>query len=336
MQVRLNGTVCDAGAAGDLAALLAERAVDPKTVVVEHNGAIVDAARLAATPLAEGDEVEIVQFVGGGSGAHEGAADDAADDALVIGGKRLRSRLFLGTGKYGRDELIPSCIEAAGVDVVTVAMRRVDFSEPRGNIVQLIPRTCTLMPNTSGARTADEAVRLARLGRAAGCGDWVKVEVVSDSTNLLPDNDETLKAVRTLVGEGFTVLPYMLPDPYAARRMAEAGAAAVMPLGAPIGTNRGFKTRELVQIMIDELPEVPIVVDAGIGKPSEAAACMEAGAAAVLVNTAVATAADPVRMAAAFAQAVAAGRMAYLAGPGAVRGSAAASSPLTGFLRKDA
>ena len=331
MHVKLNGKDHSLEGVHTVASLLANAGVDAKTVVVELNGTILREPEFAGAAIAEGDEVEVVHFVGGGSGA---AA--ANDDALVIGGKRLGSRMFLGTGKFGNDALIPCCVKAAGVDVVTVAMRRVDFGAPQGNIVQQIPKSCTLMPNTSGARNAEEAIRIARLGRAAGCGDWVKIEVVSDSANLLPDNDETLKAVDALVREGFTVLPYMLPDPYAARRMAEAGAAAVMPLGAPIGTNRGFRPRELVQIMIDELEGVPIVVDAGIGKPSEAAECMEAGASAVLVNTAVATAADPVRMAAAFAKAIEAGREAYLAGPGAVSGHASASSPLTGFLRKEA
>lgn len=332
MRVRLNGRGREFEGSHDVASLLEAAGTDPKTVVVELNGRILQQADFAGTLVADGDEVEVVHFVGGGSGA----VANTADDALVIGGKRLASRMFLGTGKFGDDALIPACIEAAGVDVVTMAMRRVDFDAPQGNIVQRIPASCTLMPNTSGARNAEEAVRIARLGRAAGCGDWVKIEVVSDSTNLLPDNEETIKATRELVAEGFTVLPYMLPDPYAARRLVEAGAAAVMPLGAPIGTNRGFRTRELVEIMIDELPEVPVVVDAGIGKPSEAAECMEAGAAAVLVNTAVATAADPVRMAAAFARAIEAGREAYLAGPGAVSSHASASSPLTGFLHEEA
>ena len=332
MRIRLNGK--DRELAGDhtVASLLDATGTDPKTVVVQVNDAIVQQADFAGAAVSDGDVVEVVHFVGGGSGA----AEPASDDALVIGGKRLGSRMFLGTGKFGDDALIPRCIEAAGVDVVTVAMRRVDFDAPQGNIVNHIPTSCTLMPNTSGARNAEEAIRIARLGRAAGCGDWVKIEVVSDSTNLLPDNEETIKATRALAAEGFTVLPYMLPDPYAARRLVEAGAAAVMPLGAPIGTNRGFRTRELVEVMIDELPDVPVVVDAGIGKPSEAAECMEAGAAAVLVNTAVATASDPVRMAGAFARAIEAGREAYLAGPGAVSSRASASSPLTGFLREEA
>lgn len=254
-------------------------------------------------------------------------------DSLIIGGRELHSRLFIGTGKFGDDALIPQCIAASGAQVVTVAMRRIDFHSEQQNMTQYIPNDCILMPNTSGARDAQEAVRIARLGRAAGCGDWVKIEVVSDNKYLLPDNDETLKAVDTLVKEGFTVLPYMTPDLYAARRMRDAGAAAIMPFGAPIGTNKGLRTRELVKILAEEI-DLPIVVDAGIGKPSEAAECMEIGAAAVLVNTAVATAADPVCMAQAFGKAVQAGRLAYLAGPGAVREYAQASSPLTGFLRE--
>lgn len=254
-------------------------------------------------------------------------------DQLVIGGRALSSRLFLGSGKYSSNALIPSIVEASGAQVITVALRRVDPGAGRENILSHIPGSCQLMPNTSGARTAREAVRIARLARAAGCGDWIKIEVISDNRHLLPDNQETLEATRILVGEGFTVLPYMSPDLMAARRMAEAGAAAVMPLGAPIGTNRGFRTRELVGIMIEEL-DVPVIVDAGIGKPSEACECMELGAAAVLANTAIATAADPVGMARAFARAVEAGRAAYLAGPGAVSERARASSPLTGFLHE--
>lgn len=253
-------------------------------------------------------------------------------DIFTINGIEIKSRLLLGTGKFGDDSLIPKCIEASGAHIVTVAIRRVDFNADTENIIQHIPEDCILMPNTHGARDAQEAVRIARLGRAAGCGDWVKIEVVSDNKYLLPDNDETLKAVDILANEGFIVMPYMSPDLYAARRMRDAGAASVMPLGAPIGTNKGFKTRELVEIMCSEL-DIPVIVDAGIGKPSEAAECMETGAAAVLVNTAVATASDPVLMAEAFGEAVFAGRKAYLAGPGAVKSLAEGSTPLTGFLR---
>lgn len=189
-----------------------------------------------------------------------------------------------------------------------------------------------LLPNTSGARTADEAVRIARLSRAAGCGDWIKIEVISDTRHLLPDGYETAKATETLAKEGFTVLPYMNPDLYVARDLVNAGAAAVMPLGAPIGTNRGLQTKEMVRILIEEI-SLPIVVDAGIGKPSQACEAMEMGAAACLVNTAIATAGDPVRMGAAFGEAVRAGRNAFLAKAGPVlQGGVSASSPLTGFL----
>lgn len=253
-------------------------------------------------------------------------------DVLMIGGQALHSRLFLGSGKYSSNKIIPEVMTASGAQVITVALRRVDMESKEENVVSFIPKSCILMPNTSGARNAEEAVRLARLARAAGCGNWIKIEVISDNRYLLPDNYETIKATEILAAEGFVVLPYMSPDLMAAKRMVEAGAAAVMPLGAPIGSNRGLKTKELVRIMIEEIA-VPIIVDAGIGRPSEAAEAMEMGAAAVLVNTAVAVADDPVAMAKAFGLAVEAGRLSYLAGAGIVREQACASSPLTGFLR---
>lgn len=256
------------------------------------------------------------------------------DDRLEIGGSRLGSRLFLGTGKFSDYRVIPEVIKASRTEVVTVALRRVDFDNPGENMMDYVPKGVTIMPNTSGARNAAEAVRIARIAREMGCGNWVKIEVVSDQKYLLPDNMETIKAIDILAREGFIVLPYMCPDLMSAKRMAEAGAAAIMPLGAPIGTNRGLKTRELVQILISEI-ELPVIVDAGLGRPSEAAEAMELGAAAVLVNTAIATAENPVLMAEAFAQAVEAGRKAYLAGPGATGLLAEASSPLTGFLSLD-
>lgn len=255
-------------------------------------------------------------------------------DTLMIGGRELTSRLFLGTGKFSSNRYIPKVMEASGSQVVTVALRRVDRDFEEENILHHIPQHCILMPNTSGARNAQEAIRIARLGRAAGCGRWVKVEVISDNKYLLPDNYETVKATEVLVAEGFVVLPYMSPDLMAAKELQRVGAAAVMPLGAPIGSNRGIKTKELIRILIEEIP-LPIIVDAGIGRPSEAAEAMEMGAAGVLVNTAVATAGDPVEMARAFGLAVEAGRAAFLAGPGAARKYASASSPLTGFLRED-
>ncbi|OAT81678.1 thiazole synthase [Desulfotomaculum copahuensis] len=255
-------------------------------------------------------------------------------DSLVIGGREISSRLFLGTGKFPSNRLIPEVVAASGVQVVTVALRRVDLDFEEENIAAYVPGDCILMPNTSGARNAEEAVRIARLAKAAGCGNWVKIEVITDNRYLLPDNYETIKATEILAAEGFTVLPYMSPDLMAAKRLAEAGAAAVMPLGAPIGSNRGLRTKEMIRILIEEI-SLPVIVDAGIGRPSEAAAAMEMGAAAVLVNTAIATASDPVAMARAFGRAVEAGRTAYLAGPGETRQYASASSPLTGFLRDE-
>lgn len=254
------------------------------------------------------------------------------DDKLVIAGHELSSRLFIGTGKFHSHRVIPEVIKRSGAQVVTVALRRVNLDYPEENMLNYIPEGCIIMPNTSGARNAEEAVRIARIARAACGSDWIKIEVINDNKYLLPDNYETIKATEILAKEGFIVLPYMSPDLIAARRLKDAGAAAVMPLGAPIGTNKGLKARELIKIMIDEI-DLPVIVDAGLGRPSHAAEAMELGAAAVLVNTAIATADDPVAMAEAFALAVKGGRIAYLAGMGAVKEYAEASSPLTGFLR---
>lgn len=253
------------------------------------------------------------------------------NDLFHLGGKTLTSRLFIGTGKYSRNALIPEVISESGSEVITVALRRVDPGAGEENIMSHIPQHMTLLPNTSGARTAEEAVRIARLAKAAGLGNWVKIEVINDQKYLLPDNAETVRATEILAEEGFVVLPYMSPDLSAAQRLRNAGAAAVMPLGSPIGTNRGLRTRELIGILIEEM-DIPVIVDAGIGKPSEAAEAMEMGAAAVLLNTAIATARDPLGMAAAFRDAIRAGRQAYLSGLGPVAEQAVASSPLTGFL----
>ena len=258
------------------------------------------------------------------------------DDALLIGGKSLSSRLFLGTGKFGSEALIPSVVEASGSEVITLALRRIDLTGEGGNILKHIPGHMQLLPNTSGARSAEEAVRIARLAKAAGAGNWIKIEVISDARHLLPDGYATAKATETLAGEGFVVLPYMNPDLYVARDLVNAGAAAVMPLGAPIGSNRGLPTREMIGILIEEI-SLPIIVDAGIGAPSQACEAMEMGAAACLVNTAIATAGNPVGMASAFGKAVRAGRAAWLAGLGRrLESGGEASSPekgrLTSFL----
>ena len=256
------------------------------------------------------------------------------DDKLKIGNAQLDSRLFVGTGKFADYKLIPEVIKASKTQVVTVALRRVDFDIPAENMLEYLSPNVIMMPNTSGARNTEEAVKIARIARAASGSNWVKIEVISDQKYLLPDNFETIKAVEILAKEGFVVLPYMSPDLMAAKRMVDAGAAAIMPLGAPIGTNRGLKTRELVKVLIAEI-DLPIIVDAGIGRPSEATEAMEMGCAAVLVNTAIATADDPVLMAEAFGQAVESGRKAFLSGPGATAELAKASSPLTGFLRNE-
>lgn len=253
------------------------------------------------------------------------------DDKLVIGGKEFNSRFILGSGKYSLD-LIKAAVENAGAELITVAVRRANTKDSE-NILDYIPKNITLLPNTSGARTAEEAVRIARLGRELGCGDFVKVEIMRDSKYLLPDNQATVEATEILAKEGFIVMPYMYPDLNTARDLVNAGAAAVMPLASPIGSNKGLATKEFIQILIDEI-ELPIIVDAGIGRPSQACEAMEMGAAAIMANTALATAGDVPQMASAFDKAVEAGREAYLAGLGRVltRG-ASASDPLTGFLR---
>jgi thiazole synthase len=255
-------------------------------------------------------------------------------DILEIGEKKLTSRFFIGTGKFPSKAVISEVLKASGAQVVTVALRRVDPESQNDNLLKYIPSDRVIMPNTSGARDADEAVRIARLARAVGCGDWIKIEVISDNKYLLPDNLETIKATEILAAEGFVVLPYMTPDLMSARRLVNAGAAAVMPLGSPIGSNRGVKTGELIRILVNEI-EVPVIVDAGIGRPSEAAEAMEMGCSAVLVNTAVAVSPDPVITARAFSLAVMAGRMAYLTGEPLTSNVAEASSPLTAFLRGD-
>ena len=252
------------------------------------------------------------------------------NDPLVIGGHTFTSRFILGSGKYSL-KLIQAAVQDAGAELITLAVRRANTREEE-NILDYIPKGVTLLPNTSGARNAQEAVRIARLARELGCWDFVKIEIMRDSKYLLPDNAETIKATEILAREGFIVLPYMYPDLNVARDLASAGAAAIMPLGAPIGSNKGLATRDFIQILIDEM-DLPVIVDAGIGRPSQACEAMEMGAAAIMANTALATAGDLPLMAAAFRQAIEAGRKAYLSGLGRVlvRG-AAASDPLTGFL----
>lgn len=254
------------------------------------------------------------------------------DSPLKIGDQTFTNRFMLGTGKFKSKSDLQESIEASGSQIVTVALRRVDIERNESNILEYIPKNVLLLTNTSGARNAQEAIRIARLAESSGCGKWVKIEVINDSKYLLPDNEETIKATEVLSKEGFTVLPYVTPDLYVARRLIQAGAAAVMPLGSLIGSNQGLKTKEFIQILINELDGVPIVVDAGIGAPSQAAEAMEMGADAVLVNTAVATAGNPPSLAKAFSDAIAAGRLAYLSKLPQKENIAQASSPLTGFL----
>ena len=319
--VKINGTEHDA-AGKTIAQYLETADYNRNRIAVERNGEIIPKSEYDSTVLEDGDVVEVVSFMGGGA---------AENDILTIGGHEFRSRFILGSGKYSLN-LIEAAVRDAGAEIITLAVRRANTKE-RENILDFIPKGVTLLPNTSGARNAEEAVRIAHLARELGCGDFVKIEIMRDSKYLLPDNGETVRATEILAKEGFVVMPYMYPDLNAARDLVSAGAAAVMPLAAPIGSNKGLATRDFIQILIDEI-DLPIIVDAGIGRPSQACEAMEMGAAAIMANTALATAGDLTMMAGAFRQAIEAGRKAYLAGLGRVltRG-ASASDPLTGFLQ---
>jgi len=256
-------------------------------------------------------------------------------DKLRIADREFQSRLMIGTGKYASSGIMARAVAAAGAEIVTVALRRVDIGNENDDLLAAIDRArYLLLPNTSGARDAKEAVRLAQLARAASGINWVKLEVTPDPYYLLPDGSETLKAAEALVDDGFVVLPYINADPILARKLQDVGTATVMPLASPIGSNQGLKTRAAIEIIIEQAT-VPVVVDAGLGRPSHAAEAMEMGADAVLVNTAIATAEDPVKMATAFRKATEAGRLAFNCGPAGPGRAAAASSPLTGFLRND-
>jgi thiazole synthase len=253
-------------------------------------------------------------------------------DELIIAGRTFHSRLLVGTGKFGSNKLMAQAVETSGTEIVTVSIRRMDAANPEYNILNFLdPKKYLLLANTSGAKTAEEAVRLARIAVAGGLPKWIKLELTPDLRYLLPDPVETLKAAEILVKEGWTVMPYINADPILAKKLEDAGTSVVMPLAAPIGSNQGLQTREMIEIIIEQ-SNVPVIVDAGIGRPSDAALCMELGADAVLVNTAIAVASDPVNMALAFKLSVEAGRMGYRAGIGPVSREGHASSPLTGFL----
>jgi thiazole synthase len=319
--VTLNGKPRQVADGVSLLDLLKELDVAPSRVVIEHNREIRRKDDFAKAVVHAGDELELVYFVGGGSNAN---------DAFVVGGRTLRSRLIHGTGKYASNEVLARCLEAAQPDMITVAIRRLNLEGGRSELDGIDLRRYTLLPNTAGATTADAAVRLARMARAAGMSDFIKVEVVGDEDTLLPDPQGTLEATRQLVKEGFIVMAYTSDDVVQAIRLYEAGAAAVMPGAAPIGTTLGLQNLLNLQLIISKV-KVPVIVDAGLGVPSEAARCLELGAAAVLVNTAIARAQDPPEMARAFAEAVVAGRRAFNAGRAHIGLKAVASSPVEGI-----
>jgi thiazole synthase len=302
--------------------LLERLEVQPNRVVVEHNREIRRKEDFMGTRVHAGDELELVYFVGGGS------TND--DDPFVIGGRVIRSRLIHGTGKFPSNDVLAQCLEAARPDMITVAIRRLKLDGGRSELEGIDFRRYTVLPNTAGATTAEQAVRLARLARAAGMSDFIKVEVVGDEDTLLPDPAATLEATRQLVEDGFIVMPYTSDDVIQAMRLYEAGAAAVMPGAAPIGTTLGLQNLLNLELIVKKVP-VPVIVDAGLGVPSEAARCLEAGAAAVLVNTAIARANNPPEMARAFAEAVVAGRRAFKAGRAHIGLKAVASSPVEGL-----
>jgi thiazole synthase len=259
------------------------------------------------------------------------AKGDSVNDPLTIAGREFRSRLITGTGKYPSFEVMRDAVIASGCELVTVAVRRIDLDEVGEAITDWLPEGVMLLPNTAGCQTAEEAMRVARLARAGGLPDWIKLEVIPDPRYLLPDGEETLRAAGQLVDEGFTVLPYVLPDPVLQRKLEAVGCATVMPLAAPIGSGRGLKLRHTIEIMVEQA-QVPVIVDAGLAAPSQAAECMEMGADGVLVNTAIGMAGDPQSMARAFALGVEAGRAAFVAGLIDESQEARPSSPITGLV----
>ncbi len=310
--------------AATIAALVQELGLKPEKVAVERNGTIVPRSTLGDEGLADGDVLEIVHFVGGGSGE---------DDTWTVAGRTFRSRLIVGTGKYKDFAQNAAALEASGAEIVTVAVRRVNVSDPSAPMLTdfIDPKKITYLPNTAGCFTAEEAIRTLRLAREAGGWDLVKLEVLGEARTLYPDMRETLKATEVLAAEGFKPMVYCTDDPIAAKQLEDAGAVAVMPLGAPIGSGLGIQNRVTIRLIV-EGAKVPVLVDAGVGTASDAAVAMELGCDGVLMNTAIAEAKDPVRMARAMKLAVEAGRDAYLAGRMATRKYADPSSPLAGLI----
>ena len=312
--------------AATIAALVIELGFKPEKVAVEHNGIVVPRSQLADAVLADNDVLELVHFVGGG-------ADLAQDDSWEVAGQRFNSRLIVGTGKYKDFAENAAALEASGAEIVTVAVRRVNVSDPKAPMLTdfIDPRKVTYLPNTAGCFTADEAIRTLRLAREAGGWELVKLEVLGEAKTLYPDMRETLRATEVLVAEGFKPMVYCTDDPIGAKQLEEAGAVAIMPLGAPIGSGLGIQNRVTIRLIV-EGANVPVLVDAGVGTASDAAIAMELGCDGVLMNTAIAEAKDPIRMARAMKLAVQAGRDAYLAGRMATRKYADPSSPLAGLI----
>jgi thiazole synthase len=326
LRLTVNGQIRTAPPGTTVAALLAEMGVEPGRVAVERNQDVIPRRTWNEAALTDGDRLEIVAFIGGGSG---GGSDD---DVLVIGGRTFRSRLLIGTGKYRSIEEGREAILRSGAEIVTVALRRVELAPGKPSVLDTVDRSRhTLLPNTAGCYTAEDAIRTCRLARELGMADMVKLEVIGDARTLFPDGAATLEAAKVLVKEGFTVLPYCMDDPVLAQKLEDAGCAAVMPLGAPIGSGLGIRNPYNIRIIL-ERAKVPVIVDAGVGTASDAALAMELGCHGVLMNTAVAGARDPLLMAEAMRDAVIAGRKAFRAGRIPRKLHASASSPLEGMI----
>jgi len=325
LSLTVNGEPRRIAAGSTIADLVRSLELNPQKVAVERNGEIAPRSTLADIGLDDGDVLEIVHFVGGGNGA--------ADDSWTVAGRTFRSRLIVGTGKYKDFAQNAAAVEASGAEIVTVAVRRVNVSDPKAPMLTdfIDPKKITYLPNTAGCFTAEDAIRTLRLAREAGGWDLVKLEVLGEARTLYPDMRETLKATETLAREGFLPMVYCVDDPIAAKQLEEAGAVAVMPLGAPIGSGLGIQNRVTIRLIV-EGASVPVLVDAGVGTASDAAVAMELGCDGVLMNTAIAEAKDPLRMARAMKLAVEAGREAYLAGRMATRKYADPSSPLAGLI----
>jgi thiazole synthase len=326
LRVTVNGELRTTAPGTTVSALLTAMGIDPARVAVERNQDVVPRRTWAEATLADGDKVEIVAFVGGGSGG------GSPPDPLVLGGKTFHSRLLVGTGKYRTIEEGREAILRSGAEIVTVALRRVDLTPGKPNVLDSIDRKRhTILPNTAGCYTAEDAIRTCRLARELGIAELVKLEVIGDERTLFPDGAATLEAARVLVKEGFTVLPYCMDDPILAKKLEDVGCAAVMPLAAPIGSGLGIRNPYNLRIIIEQA-KVPIIVDAGVGTASDAAVAMELGCDGVLMNTAIAGARDPLMMAEAMRDAVVAGRKAFRAGRIPRKLYATASSPLEGLI----